>query len=214
MDLHNNDAGSVSPISLNDFINQEISFPFRDLVEQSTGHKILPITAEHEPVIAEFEHWLAANYSRLIEFGEQYRGRVNEFGNAIERFIQDEFQVNGVSLNRPKNGSGQRVSAGYPDFILDEEDVAPVYLEVKAFNVDNADSSLRTFYASYGNLPKIQSDAPHLLLMFPFVDKGQGARTIQNDYKLKDLYNFNCKIKIEINASNKDTLGCEDVVVG
>ena len=129
--------------------------------------------------------------------------RPNEVGNYIEEPVMEAInKMPGLSAEKPKNSLGKKQVTGYPDLLVYDSLNRPTYLEVKSYNIDNVDTTQRSFYLSPSANPKVNHDARHITVGFE-VELARPGHYIAKSYKIIDLYNLPCDIKLEINSDNK-----------
>ena len=134
--------------------------------------------------------------------------RVNEVGNKIEPFVKNTLLNNGASsCNTPANTDGKQQSAGYPDLEFSCNGFN-AYLECKTFNIQNVDTTQRSFYFSTAS--KITKNALHFMLSFEIKEKDNFY--IVNSYKILSCENLNVDLKAEHNTSNREMYQKEHIL--
>jgi hypothetical protein len=139
-----------------------------------------------------------------LKFPLNEKGKVmrkNECGNYMEGIIDIAGEISGEDIILPSNEKGKKQSVGYPDRELKKE----AYLEIKIFDINSKDSSLRSFYLSV--LTKVNKEIPHVLIGFAHKD----GILIDRPPEIIDLYDVELTVKIEYNASNKDIYNIEKI---
>ncbi|MFH1004540.1 MAG: hypothetical protein V1781_03465 [Bacteroidota bacterium] len=133
------------------------------------------------------------------------RPRPNEVGNDIEPFIKETLNKIDYKAETPLAKSGKKKSTGYPDIEFIDEFNRTNYLECKTFNIENIETTQRSFYLSPSDDFKITKDAHHFAISFEiFVD---GRKRRNNIYKCKSwkiltLENLEVDVKYEFNSDN------------
>lgn len=138
------------------------------------------------------------------------RPRPNEVGNDMEKFLINGLKSQGLRADVPKTQSGASKVVAYPDIIIEREDSLPVYVEVKTYAEQTDDSSMRSFFVSHSEDPKVIYDAHHIAVGFEMVREGNNFWPVA--YKIVDLYGLKCDMKAEFNSSNKE-LYCHDRIL-
>lgn len=135
------------------------------------------------------------------------RPRPNEVGNDIEEYVIRALRKVELSPSRPTDAKGRAQSTGYPDILLYDADKRPTYLECKIFNHGTPPTTMRSFYLSPSESPKVSLDARHLLLAFGMEASAiSGSRDSfyrPKSFKLVDLHDLLCDVKYEFNSDNR-----------
>jgi len=76
------------------------------------------------------------------------RSRPNEVGNDIEPYIKSALNSLGLNADVPIGPKGRKKSTGYPD-ILFWFNKSPYYLECKTYNIENIETTQRSFYRAF-----------------------------------------------------------------
>ncbi|OGQ56017.1 MAG: hypothetical protein A3J24_02555 [Deltaproteobacteria bacterium RIFCSPLOWO2_02_FULL_53_8] len=134
------------------------------------------------------------------------RSRPNEIGNDIEPFVIDALNQSGYRAAVPITAKGKKKSAGYPDIELVDDSGRTSYLECKTFNIENVDTTQRSFYLSPSTDFKITKDAHHFAMSFEV--SVAGRRKNKNLYKCRSwkvltLDELDVDVKYEFNTDNK-----------
>lgn len=198
-------------------INQKMEkFSFDDVIKQLTGYDVLPF----DPWSGN-SHTDIATYHLLTHIGNYVLGAfnqkqvptsasANEVGILVEELLLEAFSYYNINASSPKTENDNTRSSGYPDMEFENEGEM-YYLESKAFNVKNSDSTLRTFYFSPSQDYKITRNSKHLLFALCFTEKETENSEIKHyqsiGYHILDLKTLSLSIKFEFNASNKDMYG-------
>ncbi|MGZ4951292.1 MAG: hypothetical protein ACXV5K_09720 [Halobacteriota archaeon] len=134
--------------------------------------------------------------------------RANEAGNMIEPFLVDALRHVGLESGKPRCKGGMIKSAGYPDIETNDGLGTAVYIDCKTYAASNKNSTLRSFYLSPSEDPKITSDAFHFLVSFELRQigkKGELNIYVPVSWELYPLgKSLDVKLKCEFHASNKD----------
>ena len=137
--------------------------------------------------------------------------RINEVGNAVELYVLDALKTAGLDSGRPTPPSGRKKTAGYPDLYAAHGDDY-YYIEIKTYSPKTINSSQRSFYISPSEDFKVSKDGYHLLLAFSTEEIEEGVYSLTG-FKLLDLYELVCNLKLEFNASNKDLYSSESGLI-
>lgn len=137
------------------------------------------------------------------------RPRPNEVGNDIEPFVIDMLKQEGLSANPPQTVTGKGKATGYPDVKI-EMDGLPIYLEVKTYAIKSHNTTMRSFYLSPSDDPKVTEDAHHILVGFEVERSGDLFAPVA--FELIDLYGLECDMKFEFNSDNKRLYDCKRIL--
>ncbi len=132
------------------------------------------------------------------------RPRPNEVGNDMEAFVISGLHAVGLSAASPQTRQGGGRATGYPDILVDAVP-SPIYLEVKTYARETHKTSMRAFYLSPSDNPKVTCDAHHLLVGFEM--HRDGDLFTPTGFELVDLYGMECDLKAEFNSSNARIYG-------
>lgn len=131
--------------------------------------------------------------------------RVNEVGNLFEPRIKTACEQVGLRTEWPTSETGRGSRSGYPDLLIHDVQQRPTYLEVKTVGPGQDATSLRSFYLSPSEQPKVRMDARHLLIAFDHragdTVAGLTAYTA-HAYKIVDLSHVRGNVKFEYQSSN------------
>lgn len=147
------------------------------------------------------------------------RGRPNEVGNAVERYVRDALESVGLKASTPRTPGGKRKSSGYPDIEFTFEGNTH-YLECKTYNQRSISSGNRTFYFSPSKQFKVTCSAHHFMLSFEMALDGPsgGGLYRPQHWKLISLEDLAIDLKHEFNAGNSrlysDTAGARTIAEG
>lgn len=180
--------------------------PLSQIIPLMAGYEVLDWNGEESEALKQV---MENAFTELSKTGVT-AGRVNEAGLAVEEVLVKELKAAGFTAEVPMAQSGKRRAVGYPDIEVRKDDQL-FYFEVKTYNIDNINSSQRTFYLSPSADPKITGDAFHLLAAFSLKSDGENRYTATG-YQLLDIASLECRLKYEFNASNRD-LYTEEMVV-
>jgi hypothetical protein len=135
------------------------------------------------------------------------RPRPNEVGNDIEDYVIRALKKVELKPSRPTSASGRAQSTGYPDILLYDADNRPTYLECKIFAHGTEPTTMRSFYLSPSESPKVSLDARHLLLAFGMeasaISGSRDSYYRPKSFKLVDLHDLQCDVKYEFNSDNR-----------
>lgn len=178
-----------------------ISYPLHKVIAELFDQKVLLFDRHNENIIL-LDAFQKAMNSLCLYLQEHpiIRPRPNEVGNDIEEFVINYLRKHAISASRPSTRSGKGKANAYPNIFIPSKPT-PIYLEVKSYAAANKNTSLRSFYLSPSQDPKICHDAHHLLIGFEVIRDGNEFRPVA--WTLTDLYNLPCSIKTEYNSDNK-----------
>lgn len=128
------------------------------------------------------------------------RPRPNEVGNDMEPFIAKALRDRGLSAAAPRTRGGLGKATGYPDIKITTEGL-PIYIEVKTYAAANHKTTMRSFYLSPAEDPKVSEDGYHLLIGFEIERKGNLFTPVA--FEIVDLHGLECDMKFEFNSDNK-----------
>lgn len=182
--------------------------PFSLVIEELSGHKVIPFD-KHDPK----DKTLLRNLLRVADIAFHnvnkrgiIRSRPNEVGNDIEPYVKDALNSIGYKADTPHTSSGVHKSTGYPDIEFTDEYDRCNYLECKTFNIENIDTTQRSFYLSPSDDFKVTRDAHHFVISYEiYVAKKKGASNLFKcrSWKLLSLENLTLDVKYEFNSDNR-----------
>jgi len=169
---------------------ENVSFAY--IIEMTTGCRVFPL--EDENVVTEVYEASKSVLDdvRNVSYADK---RPNEISNDLERRLR----------NRLRGIIPESKMAGYPDILIERNDRS-FYIEVKLAEVEQLNSSFRTFYYEPVELAKVTRDAVHMIVGFVHERK----RVV--GFKLVDLSRINVSLKNEFNANNKEIYKREAIV--
>jgi len=168
--------------------------PFSYVIEMTTGHNVIQLSEDDKEVVNEVFEAARAVLEEAKE--EDYSTlRPNEISNRLEDELRSK--LGGVI---PENKV-----AGYPNITIEREGKV-YYVEVKLAEVDQLDSSFRTFYYEPVEFAKVTKDARHI--MVGFIHKAKSVI----GFKIVDLSKIKVNLKNEFNTNNKELYKSEVVI--
>ncbi len=179
--------------------------PFPRLINQVTGHAVLPWN-ESDPACVRMANVLREAGEEVITFlnrpdsPARQKRRINEVSALVEDQLRTTIdRQEGMRCEVPVNRR-----AGYPDLQVTDEATGRVfYLDPKLYEARHERSTLRTFYYQPNRTTsKVTSDAHHLLIGFRH-DGETGAWTFDH-WRVVDLASFQIGLKVEFQGSNRD----------
>lgn len=194
------------------------SFLFSQVVESSSGKKVLPFNREspsHAVVLAQIKsaaHEAILSLNKADSSIKKLR-RINEASRYFEDILLAEIDKHPeLSCTIPKNIQGAAQRSGYPDLRIEHTPSKTVfYLDPKLYEKTSRASSLRTFYYEpKSRTLKIQDDAVHLLLGISH--DGVDGNWSFTGWEIADLSKFKVRLKAEFQASNKDLYRKENLI--
>ena len=132
--------------------------------------------------------------------------RANDVGNAVERFVKEALNKLNYKADIPKTLYGKKKAGGYPDLMFIDEFGRTHYLECKTYNIENIDTTQRSFYLSPSQDFKVTRDAIHFGLSFEvyvaeILEDGNLYKV--KNWKILDLSKLILDVKYEFNSDNK-----------
>lgn len=181
--------------------------PFNLVIEAMTGKRVICFDlkiSDHKDVLESLRQAALISGKAINKTGI-LRPRPNEVGNDIEPFVKKALNSLNLNADTPTGPSGNKKSTGYPDilFWLNEK---PYYLECKTYNIENIETTQRSFYFSPSDEFKVIYEAPHFLLSFEIYVAGeQGRNHIDKckHYKILSLESLSLDVKHEFNSDNQ-----------
>ncbi|MEM9081736.1 MAG: hypothetical protein AAGC74_13715 [Verrucomicrobiota bacterium] len=185
----------------------QTSQPFPQVIQSSTGHKVLPITPTDQPVLDAIANAADAALEKFNAPNSPLKGlpRINE----ASRFFEDSLRTllddhPDLACSIPVTSAGTIQRSGYPDLRIVHLPTNKIYyLDPKLYESSSETSTLRTFYYTpKSKTSKITSSASHLLI--GFAHNGDNNHWQFLSWKLVDLNTIKLSLKTEYNASNKE----------
>ncbi len=194
------------------------SFLFSQVVESSSGKKVLPFNTEtpsHAVVLAQIKLAIDKAIVTLNKADSPIKKlrRINEASRYFEDLLLIEIEKHPqLTCTIPLNRQGKAQRSGYPDMRIEHiASKAVFYLDPKLYEKKSRSSSFRTFYYEpKTRTMKILDDAVHLLLGISH-DGVNGDWSFTN-WELVDLSKFKVRLKAEFQASNKDLYRKENLI--
>jgi len=181
--------------------------PFNLVIETMTGKKVLSFdrdNANHKKVLDLLKQ-AALHAGKEINKTGIRRPRPNEVGNDIELYVKNALNDLSLKADIPVGPSGNKKAMGYPD-ILFWFNSQPYYLECKTYNIDNLNTTQRSFYFSPSDEFKVIYDAPHFILSYEIYVGGEdGNNHIYKckHYKILSIESLSLDVKYEFNSDNR-----------
>ena len=126
--------------------NNGLKFDFKDVIESIDGHKVVKFN--NPELLKKLK--IAANNTKNRNNSRKnpYEGRINEFGNYVQKLFAEECKKLGLNYSTPKDVDGKQKESGYPDGCIQTDDGYFCYIEIKTFAEKNKETSLRSFFYS------------------------------------------------------------------
>lgn len=181
--------------------------PFNLVIETMTGKKVLSFdfnNEEHKEVLDLLKK-SALKVGKEINKSEILRPRPNEVGNDIEIYVRNSLNSFCLKADIPVGPSGNKKATGYPDILFWFKE-KPYYLECKTYNIENIETTQRSFYFSPSDEFKVTYDASHFILSFEIYVAGEkGNKHIYKckHYKILSIESLSLDVKYEFNSDNK-----------
>jgi hypothetical protein len=182
--------------------------PLGIVIEGLSGYKAIPYNEGNskDKQVLKVLKKCADNVLKEVNKKGILRRRANEVGNDIEPFVKNALNSFDYTADTPVTISGKKKSTGYPDIEFIDEFSRTNYLECKTFNIDNIDTTQRSFYLSPSNEFKVTKNAHHFGISFEiFVEKSIGNKHLYKvkSWKILDLSKLELDVKHEFNSDNK-----------
>lgn len=182
--------------------------PFNLIIKSLSGYEVEkfdPNDKNHHRTLESLKE-VARHSCLLINNKGIKRKRTNEVGNDIEKFVKIAFQQLNYKADKPSTVAGKKKSTGYPDLEFCVLDNQWHYLECKSYNVENMNSSMRSFYLSPAKDFKITHSGIHFILCFEiYQDHKEDNFNVYKtrSWKILDAYNLEIDLKYEFNSDNR-----------
>ncbi len=178
------------------------------IIEGLSGNSVIPFDKNNQKDIEVLKILTKVANKTLEDVNIKgiLRPRPNEVGNDIEPFVKEALNHFGYTSNTPKTSAGKRKSTGYPDIEFIDKYDRVNYLECKTYNIDNINTTQRSFYLSPSKEFKVTKDAHHFGISFEvYVQKSIGNKHLYKikSWKILDLSKLTLDVKYEFNADNK-----------
>jgi len=183
------------------------NIPFNLVIENICGYKVIPFNHKNKQDIQILETLIIVANTAGGEINEKgiIRTRPNEVGNDIELFVQNALNSADYKARRPKTTNGPTKSMGYPDISFMDEFGQLNYLECKTFNLENLQSSQRSFYLSPAQNFKVTANAHHFVISFEIYEKSKkGNMNLYGckSWKILSIEQLDVDVKYEFNCGN------------
>jgi len=182
--------------------------PLKLVIEVIAGCKIIPFDDHNKEdirLLGDLKKSAAIAGAEFNKLGVT-RPRPNEVGNDIEPFIIMALNKVDCKATVPLTATGKKKSAGYPDVEFIDNSGRTNYLECKTYNIENIDTTQRSFYLSPSPDFKITKDAHHFIMSFEVYAVGRkGKNTLYKcrSWKVLTLDELDVDVKYEFNTDNK-----------
>jgi hypothetical protein len=167
--------------------------PFREVVKESSGFEVVPMTedAEDKELMRQLQYALSSFMTLAEKSNMRFAGnRINDVGKNFENVLTNQIERTSIEIKPLR-------SSGYPDYRLKQGDRI-TYLDIKATgDPDSEESTFRTFYYSSGR--KLDRDGRHLLVKFQMKEEQPKSWKVAA-WEIKDLYNLEVGLKTEFNT--------------
>ena len=182
--------------------------PLNIVIEGLSGYKTIPFSKKSKKDIKLLTilQYVADNVLSEVNKTGILRPRPNEVGNDIEPFVKQALNDFNYSADTPKTISGKKKSTGYPDIEFIDEFKRYNYLECKTYNIENIETTQRSFYLSPSDDFKVTKNAHHFGISFEiYVNKSIKNKHLYKvkSWKILDLSKLKLDVKHEFNADNK-----------
>jgi len=181
--------------------------PFNLVIESLTGKKVIPFDTTNRDDL----HILELLEKSAIVAGKEVNRngiaskRPNEVGNYVEPFVKKALSEFGLKPDTPAGVKGKKKSTGYPDIIFSHNG-EPYYLECKTYNLENIDTTQRSFYLSPSDDFKVIHDTHHFVISYEmYISDRKGDINIYKckNYKILSIESLSVDVKYEFNSDNR-----------
>jgi hypothetical protein len=183
--------------------------PFSIVIKAMCGHDVIPLDKSLEA-----DQVLIAKLTEAVQLCADEltanpirRPRPNEVGNDVEPYVLRAIPKVGLRAFRPTSKTGAGQATGYPDILLQDVEDRYTYLECKISAQGAPLTTMRSFYLSPSEAPKVSRNARHLLLMFAMeataIPGSRDSSYVPRSFKLVDLHDLACNVKYEFNSDNR-----------
>jgi hypothetical protein len=194
--------------------------PFREVIFDTTGKKVLPFDANNtvdQRVAKAVSAAADEAIKRLNAQGSAIRNidRINEVSSHFEDTLRDLLSgTPGLRCDFPLTAEGKVQRSGYPDLrIFDVESKRVFYLDPKLYVTGSRDSSFRAFYFEPKKATnKVRDDAVHFVVGFEHEPRERSGVWKFTHWDLVDLSRFTVNLKAEFQGSNRDMYRLEAIV--
>ncbi len=105
--------------------------------------------------------------------GDPITNYTNWVRKQYRTFIKEALNKNGYKASTPSAKNGKKKSTGYPDIEFVDEFNRINYLECKTFNIENINTTQRSFYLSPSEDFKVTVNAHHFAISYEIVVVGR-----------------------------------------
>ena len=199
---------------INDIISacdENYDLRLKDVIKLISGYSVIPFNRENSDDLAVLENLKKAANIAVERIREKkiITKRANEVGNKIEAFVREALCAVGYDAQIPSTSKGIHRSAGYPDIVfMDRFDRTIVtYLECKTYNIQNINTTQRSFYLSPSDDFKIIADAHHFVISIEIIEEGREKDNniySAKGWKILDVSELRMSLKLEFNSNNKE----------
>lgn len=188
-------------------LNPLKGIPFKLVIEGISGYMIIPFNKKDKRDITVLKKLVQVAILSGTEVNKNgiKRNRPNEVGNDIEIFVKNALNQIKYKADTPLTKNGKKKSTGYPDLQFTDEYKRIHYLECKTYNIENVETTQRSFYLSPSDEFKITKNAHHFLISFEiYIDGSDGKNNIYKckSWKILTLDDLKTDVKYEFNSDN------------
>lgn len=188
--------------ALAQFIKPIKGIPFEVIIKSLCGVEVenFDVTVSENVVVLKSIVTAMKEAGNAVRTTPIIRPRPNEVGNDMEPFVITALKSNGLLAAAPRTKGGFGKATGYPDVRISTT-TKPIFIEVKTYAIETHLTTMRSFYLSPSEDPKVFEDGYHLLVGFEMVRSGNSYAP--NGFEIVDLYGLICDMKSEFNSDNK-----------
>lgn len=183
--------------------------PFKLIIGAMTGREVIDFDKTNKQHNVLLNNITTAIQNACVEVNKTgiQRPRPNEVGNDIEPFLKRALcEIEGLNARTPRTASGTSKSTGYPDIEVEYGGDKICYIECKTYNIQNINTTQRSFYLSPSDNFKVNKDGIHFIVSFEIYVAGRAdANNIYKakSWKIFDASKLECDVKYEFNSDNR-----------
>ncbi len=182
--------------------------PIPLVIKTVTGFEVLafdPLSNDNKRLLIRLNTAAQLAGKKAFEEGMEAQ-RPNEAGIIIERHVLDALDQVELRAETPFCKDGSKKTSGYPDIQIEDEKGRRIYVDCKTYDTSKKNSTIRTFYFSPSENPKITKDAFHFLMSFELnkVRRTYKEVFIPVSWQIYSLESLFVQLKYEFNANNRN----------
>jgi len=182
--------------------------PFPIVIKAISGQEVVPFNKSDTEDAQLLNEIIKAviNAGRQMVLDGVYAKRVNEIGNAVEPFVRNALNGEGLNADTPSDKNGKKQATGYPDLCI-RKNGKTHYIECKTYNENTENTSQRSFYLSPSDKFKVTESGHHFVVSYQMIRIGsnglKGDRYKPVHWRILSLDKLLVDVKYEFNTDNK-----------